>query len=261
VVWISGGFVLRRNFPEPSWLGILRNHNDEVAMDIDALMNDFAIRSFRDQADEDYIAARMAFRARLVTPTLWQSHQAVEKYLKCILLLNRIPAKRVWHDLKAALHTIKSSGKVVVDLTKITTDFITYLDTFGKFRYLEISTFASGTDLVTLDRTAWELRRYCTLSTQLHKLVLQNGALPPNVRIVGGYLEKVLDDNASPAREQLSWRNAFFGRRRRRRVPVANWSKMTNAPLYLNPQIMDEVLKYVYLPKEVIDGYRLHCKP
>jgi len=30
-----------------------------------ALINDFAIRSFRDTADGDYIAARMAFRAAL----------------------------------------------------------------------------------------------------------------------------------------------------------------------------------------------------
>ncbi len=230
-------------------------------MDLDTLLNDFAVRSFRDQADEDYIAARMAFRAGLVNPTLWQSHQAIEKYLKCILLLNRIPAKHVWHNLKASLDAINCSGKFAVELTPITIDFIVYLDTFGRFRYLEISTFASGADLVTLDRAAWELRRYCTLSSKLHKLALQNGVPPPNARIEGGYLEKALDEEASPARGPLVWRNAFFGRWRRRRVPVENWWKATNAPLYLNPQILDEVLKYVHLPKEVVHGYRLHRKP
>lgn len=46
------------------------------------LLDDFAIRCFRDTGDEDYIAARMAFRAALVTPSLWESLQAVEKYLR-----------------------------------------------------------------------------------------------------------------------------------------------------------------------------------
>jgi hypothetical protein len=31
--------------------------------------------------------------------------------------------------------------------------------------------------------------------------------------------------------------------------------------LFLNPQILDEILKYVYLPKDVIKGYKLHSKP
>ncbi len=230
-------------------------------MDIETLVNDFAIRSFRDQADQDYLTARMAFRAGIVTPALWQSQQAVEKYLKCILLLNRIPAKRVGHDLKAALDTINSSGKFTVDLTPVTSKFIAYLNTFGRFRYLEISTFAFGADLVTLDRAIWELRRYCTFSSQFYELVLQDGVLPPSVRIEGGYLENILDDENHPARAFLLRSNAFFGRRRRRRVAVAKWWKATNAPLYLNPQIIDEVLKYVHLPKEVVDGYRSHRKP
>ncbi len=58
-------------------------------------MNDFAVRSFRDVADADYIVARMACRAAFTTQYLLASQQAVEKYLKCVLLLNRIPAKDV----------------------------------------------------------------------------------------------------------------------------------------------------------------------
>ena len=63
-------------------------------MNIDVLVNDFATRSFRNMADEDYIAARMAYRAQLVPQFLWLSLQALEKYLKCILVLNRIPARK-----------------------------------------------------------------------------------------------------------------------------------------------------------------------
>jgi len=40
----------------------------------------------------------MASRAQLVVQYIWASQQAIEKYLKCILLLNRIPAA----DMKTA---------------------------------------------------------------------------------------------------------------------------------------------------------------
>lgn len=39
-------------------------------MNLDPFINDFAIRSFRDTADEDYIAARMCWRAQLIPPFL-----------------------------------------------------------------------------------------------------------------------------------------------------------------------------------------------
>src|SRR5437773_8141888 len=135
-------------------------------MELDALVNDFAVRSFRDIAAGDYIAARMACRAALVTQFLWASQQAVEKYLKCILLLNRIKAKKVRHDLGKALGKIKGSGKVSLKLTQGTEKFIEMLDDYGEYRYLEVSNFAFGAQLVRLDRAVWELRRYCTFAEE-----------------------------------------------------------------------------------------------
>jgi hypothetical protein len=230
-------------------------------MNFDQLVNDFAIRSFRDQGDADYIAARMAYRARLVTPSLWASQQTIEKYLKCILLLNRIPADHVKHDLGAALDAINASSRLALDLMPPVREFIDYVNSFGTFRYLEVSNFAFGGNLVMLDRTAWDLRRYCTLSRDFHGLRIRTGETPTKVRILGGYLEQVIADPTNPARAPLLWRNAFFGVRQRRRVGVDKWLKATNSPLYLNPQILDEVLKYVYLPRDVVKAYRSHKKP
>src|SRR5882724_9592470 len=112
------------------------------AMTVDGLLNDFAIRSFRDIADGDYIAARMACRIGLVTQYLWASQQTFEKYFKCVLLLNRVPAADVRHNLGAALSRINKSGKLTLTLTKGTEEFIDRLDTYGRFRYLEISNHA-----------------------------------------------------------------------------------------------------------------------
>ena len=44
-------------------------------MNLDPLLNDFALRSFREIADGDYIAARLSFRAQLVPQFLWQSRE------------------------------------------------------------------------------------------------------------------------------------------------------------------------------------------
>jgi hypothetical protein len=232
-----------------------------MALKLDALVNDFAVRCFRDIGDADYIAARMACRGALVMQFLWASQQAVEKYLKGILLLNRIPAKDVRHDLGKALSRINGSGKLTLDLTQGTREFITMLDECGQYRYFEVSNVAFGADLVTLDRAVWELRRYCTLAKEPPQARLRDGFAAPQVRIPGGYLEKVIDNKKDLAREPLLWQNGFFGKRARKTVRLKKWFQAHNAPLYLNPHILDEVLKYVYLPRDVAAAYRAHKGP
>ncbi len=232
--------------------------DDSLPMTDDLQVNDFAIRSFRDVADEDYISARLAFRAALVEPSLWASQQALEKYLKCILLLNRIPGKNVKHNLRAALHAISASGKIPFELTSPTQKFIEFIDEFGPFRYLEISNVAFGLHLTCLDRSVWELRRYCSLSEEHKRTKLCQGVIPTKIRLDGGHLEAVMDDINNPARKPLLWQNAFFGARSRRFVKRNPWFKATNAPLYLYPQMLDEILKYVHLPGRVVAGYRAH---
>ncbi len=229
-------------------------------MTLDALLNDFALRSFRDIGDGDYIAARMACQAALVTQFLWASQQAIEKYFKCVLLLNRIEAKEVRHDLNKALQKITSSGKVSLELTLGTEEFIGMLDNYGRYRYLEASNFAFGVQLVALDRAVWELRRYCTLAEEPKQQKLRNGFAAPLVRIPGGELERIINDVNDPARQPLLWQNAFFGKRTRRRVRLRKWFKAHNAPLYLNPEILDEVIKYVHIPDRVKTGYKGHTK-
>jgi HEPN domain-containing protein len=222
----------------------------------DVFLNDFAVRCFRDMADADYIAARMAFRATLTTQYLWASQQAIEKYLKGILLFYRIPATDVFHDLEKAMLKIEKSCKFALDLTEKTKDFIEYIDSYGQFRYLENSPILFGSDLVRLDRAIWEIRRYCTLSEGGREVKLIDGEPAPIVRISGGYLEKIIDKVNHPAREPLLWQNSFFGQRKRRTVRLRGGFHATNSPLFVNPHILDEVLKYVFLPKDVKAAYR-----
>lgn len=230
-------------------------------MTTDRFLNDFAIRCFSDIADGDYIAARMASRAQLVVQYLWASQQAIEKYLKCVLLLHRIPAPRMFHNLASGLTLIEDSGKLKLDLTARTGQFIRYLDQLGRYRYFEVSNFAFGDDIVNLDRAVWELRRFCTMDPGPRQEVLRDGFPAPKILLPGRYLERIMEAPKHPAREPLLWQNAFFGKRMRQRVRLRKWWKASNSPLYLNPQMLDEVTKYVHLPKNIQDAYRALKNP
>jgi hypothetical protein len=241
-------------------------------MDTEVLLNDFAIRSFRDLADYDYLCARMSYRAKLVPQFLWSGLQAIEKYLKCILLLNRIPATRIRHDLGAALALLEKRAPFELRLQEPSRKLIEHLDTYGRFRYLETPFHIFGLEIAQLDMAVWDLRRYCTvlnysnvlrdgtekpmLALEMKKIKDSEKHPPQHFRLPGGALEKILGDTKHPAREALTWQNLFFGVRARKHVRLRRYMHATNSPLSLHPEILDDVLRYVFLPKEVVDAYR-----
>ncbi len=237
----------------------------------DRLLNNFATRSFREIGDCDYIAARLSFRALLMPQFLWQSLQAIEKYLKCILVLNRVKAPKS-HDLAQLLQSIENSGKFDIRLSPETRNFLDYLDTYGRFRYYETPYYTLGDELFRLDKAVWEVRRYARgldYSIKLqdgnevhlldHELKANEQAEsqpPQNFSIVGGHLEHILARREHPSRAALIWHNVYFGSGRRKTVRHRHMSASGNSPLSLHPEILDEVLKYVYLPKDVVAAYR-----
>ncbi|RRQ22220.1 HEPN domain-containing protein [Thiohalobacter thiocyanaticus] len=239
-------------------------------MEIDALLNDFATRSFRDTADMDYIAARMSYRAGLVEQFHWQGLQALEKYLKAILLYNRVKAKRIGHDLTKALEKAKQLP-FELELTTPALQLIEHLDKFGRFRYLEASYYIHGPKLVELDRTVWEIRRYCRvlnykinnpdgsvtqmLPIELERIEKSKYVHPHKLRIIGGALEKILDKKDDAARGSLVWQNGFFGKKHRKTVTMRIPRQGKNSPLSLHPEMLDELKEYVYVSKEIIEAY------
>ncbi len=241
-------------------------------MNTKALINDFAIRSFRDTADGDYIAARMAFRATLLQQFFWSSQQAVEKYIKCILLLNRIPAQKMRHDLRCGLDKINNEGKFKLRLSPDSQEFIENLNKYGSHRYFETSYYSLGREIVSLDRTVLELRRYCTildyclekssgarkemLEIELRRIEQSETDSPQRFVLTGGFLEKVIKDRKHQAREALLFKNLFFGTTRRKSVRMGRRLYAANAPLFLHPEILDEVRKYVFIPKSIVKGYK-----
>ena len=240
-------------------------------MNTEILLNDFATRSFREIADQDYIAARLSYRHGLFSQFHWQSLQSIEKYLKAILLYNRIKATDINHDLEKAIkHTRKLPFEIL--RSESTDNFIKHLSNFGRFRYLEASYYLHGPKIVELDKAVWEIRRYCAvlnydiklpagstknmLELELEKI--RNSEKKPyhKFKIIGGLLEKIVDTPKHTSRSALIWQNAFFGKVTRRNVRVPTTLHAVNSPLYLHPEIIDEVLKFVFLPKEVANAYK-----
>ncbi len=246
-----------------------KNEQDEL----DRMVNGFATQSFRDQADRDYIAGRLACRHELFPQFLWASHQAIEKYLKAILLYNKIKAHSVRHDLGVALGLTKRLP-FAIELSDRTRKFIDHLSAVGEYRYIDVPYYVYGHILLDLDLAVWELRRYCQVlnvsgkelppeeQALLDKAVadLAKSADEPRhrFRLHGGLLEKILADPKHPSRSALLWQNATYGVRSRSTVRVKAHLHAQNSLLYLYPEMLDELLKYVFLPKKLIVGYRAH---
>ncbi|CAG1022954.1 hypothetical protein DOJK_02016 [Patescibacteria group bacterium] len=239
--------------------------------DMKIYLNDFATRSFRDVADQDYIAARLSYRNGLYTQFHWQSLQAFEKYLKAILLYNRIKANDINHDLARA---IKHTEKLPFGIRRSdsTDEFIKHISRFGRFRYLESSYSIHGPKLVELDKAVWEIRRYCRvlnydlnigggtlknmLELEIEGIINAEKSPPHKFKIHGGLLEKIIENPENVSRGALIWQNAFFGTVTRKSVKVPTPFQAVNSPLSLHPEMIDKVIEYVFLPKEVITAYR-----
>lgn len=238
-------------------------------------INSVASQSFRDQADRDYILARLACRHELYPQFLWSSQQAIEKYLKAVLLYNRIEAKNINHSLDDALK-LTERLQFKVELSHRSIDFIKYLSDCGEYRYLDVPYSIDGYIMIDLDRTVWEIRRYCQVLNSFvsdysidEKLLLEQAIdsidkskSEPRYKfkLNSGLLENIIADPKHPSRSPLLWQNAFFGSRNRKTILVKNHLHAQNPILFLYPGILDELLKYIKIPKKLADAYREHLR-
>jgi hypothetical protein len=58
----------------------------------------------------------------------------------------------------------------------------------------------------------------------------------------------------------LIWNNLYFGPSRRKGVKMRPDWEAGNSPFFLHPEIIDEVLKYVFIPKDIAAGVRQFAK-
>lgn len=240
---------------------------------LDRLINSFSTQSFRDQADRDYITARLACRNELFPQFLWSAHQAIEKYLKAILLYNRINANQVKHDIEKAL-SLTESLTFEIKLSVRSRKFINHISKYGEFRYIDIPFFVYGQILIDLDLTVWEIRRYCQVLNTFGKQIPSEEQMliesawrdiqysdrnPRHIfKISNGLLERITSDKKHPSHAALTFNNPCFGIRKRNKIKAISYLNAQNSLLYLYPEMLDELLKYVFIPKKLIASYREH---
>ena len=119
-----------------------------------------AREGFRDLADYDYISARVSFRLGLREQYYWSALQAVEKYLKAILLFNQRKVKDLTHYVVKANKRIKESTRVPLIFDEDQLQLLVVLEEFGNNRYLTKYTQMIGDELPKFDRLIWTIRHY-----------------------------------------------------------------------------------------------------
>ena len=215
----------------------------------------FINTSFRDGADKDYILARIAYRLGLTQPFLWSSLQAIEKYLKAILLYNHQSTLRLQHDVMRARQGLSKIPDIPFAWPAHVDKFIEYINDEGPNRYRSYPSSLMEDSLLGLDRTVWHLRRYCynmrglrpELSAQ--RLADELAALQQDpleyrhkFHIKGGFLEGVLGGR-SPLRMHLVWKNFWFGSKRRRHIAQFPMRERWSRPIHFKQPEVYHALK------------------
>jgi HEPN domain-containing protein len=241
--------------------------------DLTPYIIDLARRSFRDIADQDYIAARTCYRVKLFHNFLWNGLQAIEKYLKGILLFNKIDSRKLRHDIVSALELAKEIKDINFNVPSDAEDFIKYLNDYGEDRYLVQPYYLRENALHDLDRSVWYIRRYCyylrgekiaisgktinLLEIEVRKIHHPKyEKYPHKFSIFGGYLEDMLRKN-EPATANLIWNNLYFGRRKRHRIRnFPDRIEFKKPTLFVHPEVFPGLEKLVYLNKDIRDHFK-----
>jgi HEPN domain-containing protein len=237
-----------------------------------ACVIDFIDRSFRDMADKDYIAVRILYRANLGPQFLWAAEQAMEKYLKGVLLYNDVSTIKLVHNLEKALKALGQITDIPFDIPDDVRQFIRRLNEEGTNRYFEYPAAALGEELLQLDRAVWCIRRYCywmrgtagPATAPVERLPLELARVHAlqekdvhKFRITGGYLEKILGTPKARLRQHLVWKNFYYGsytKRHIKRFTLQAWSAI---PIHFRrPEIFDDLARLVRFSKPVEDYFR-----
>jgi len=226
------------------------------------ILNDIAKRSFRDVADNDYITARLCYINRLYPQFIWHSQQAIEKYLKAILLFNKQSAKRLGHNLQKSYERILNSASPLgLNLSEVTLNYLSHLDTWGENRYLEKAHFITPNNSIErLDKAVWEIRRFCRYlvnATRPDKLQLKaiQEAMPnkPATRIQNGSLEDIITNEKHINHKALMSCNKYFGGYEGELITPLSAINPTQT---LYPEYFEELNKYIQFPEEVVKAFQ-----
>jgi hypothetical protein len=246
-----------------------------MSQDMKFKIDAFIAGSFRDIADADYLAARICWRRELGHQFFWMALQAIEKYLKGILLFNRVSARGFNHDLTRLLAEVKKLPTIELEFRQDANEFLGILVEQGLNRYFESNFILRGKEILLLDECVWQLRIRCvalnktikeegeviwTSQEHLEKIKnYQRGKNPNHISIPYGLLEHFLVGK-SDARKDLIWKNFYFGSRHKRHIKFKSGFRFQSPYLVMSPEIFPELDKLVQFPKQVREHFQFNGK-
>lgn len=237
---------------------------------MERILDDVARRSFRDQADRDYMVARMCYRQEFEQQFLWSALQAIEKYLKAILVFNHCSAKNIGHNISKALGRVERIDYLQFGVPPDVSEFLDYLNMHGANRYLIKPSVVREHALDDLDRAVWYIRRYCIFMLRRkpgtnpieHMPVLNRLRYSTNTKFEenptsfslpdSGYLEEILRESKKQA-TVLVWRNLYFGKRAKgKRRPYSGRVASVVRPTHsVWADTIGLLAQYIDLPREI----------
>jgi hypothetical protein len=253
----------------------------QESQEIQIVLNSIAREVLRNQADQDYIAARACYKMQLRQQFMWSAQQAIEKYLKAILLFNGKSARYYQKDestiFEMGHNLILLNEKVCTilaphyEISESERELLSHLYQQGASnRYISFLAHNSGDELMRLDALVWNIRRYCQhisgkalgeptqipgLKEATYKYLTAEKTVdhPHKFKLTGGVLEKILKrESKNPARMSLVWANRFYGAKKRHSVTYRAFSSAQLPPNLqerLNPSL--EVLgNYISLTQD-----------
>ena len=226
-----------------------------------------AVQCFRDTADQDYIHARLAYQNKLTPQFLWSSLHCLEKYSKCMLVANGKEVINSGHKINPLITKFEEWFGLSLNLSTDVKDFIKRLDETAKYRYMSVSNVSKGSDIVLLDKSVHEIRRYCQQfsfdkeerKSQILDLGNKNSENEiksiQRIRLNGGVLERILNNKEHPARKALIYQNAFFSTRKRSTISIRQNITAYNSVFFENPELFKLAKDYIRIEGEVCKAY------
>lgn len=225
-----------------------------------------AVQCFRDTADQDYIHARLAYQNKLTPQFLWSSLHCLEKYSKCILVANGFSTKDFGHVINPAINWFEEKTGLNLNLSADVRKFNEGLE-LARYRYMSVSNVSKGSDIVLLDKSVHEIRRYCQQfsfdeeerKSQILELANKNSENEiksiERIRLNGGVLERILNDKEHPARKALIYQNAFFSTRKRSTISIRQNITAYNSVFFENPELFKLAKDHIRIEGEVCKAY------
>lgn len=190
----------------------------------------FIFRTFVDNADREYVAARLLAEHRLDIQFLWSAMHAIEKYLKSILLFNDVSTVENSHNINSIYKKVLLHSYYQFHLKDEVIEFITDLEERGNNRYFNESTEIRRHDLFYLDKAVWEIRRYCLMPSDKMSDVYKSYLIKDydihvcykfnqirRKEVFNTYIDELLLKDDYKKRVSLVYQNAFFTKKARKK--------------------------------------------